>query len=106
MGGDSIISIQVVSRARQAGIHFTPKQLFQHQTVQSLAAVAATGAAALEIDQGASQRAGAVAADPGAVLRTRHADTPALEPVGAAQARRTPAGASTGAGPASAGAAS
>ncbi|MFJ2545441.1 non-ribosomal peptide synthase/polyketide synthase [Pseudomonas sp. NPDC087612] len=52
LGGDSIISIQVVSRARQAGIHFTPKQLFQHQTVQSLAAVAATGAAALEIDQG------------------------------------------------------
>jgi aryl carrier-like protein len=26
--------VQVVSRARQAGIRFTPKQLFQHQTVQ------------------------------------------------------------------------
>ncbi|WP_346098914.1 condensation domain-containing protein, partial [Pseudomonas veronii] len=39
-GGDSIISIQVVSRARSAGIHFTAKALFQHQTVRSLARVA------------------------------------------------------------------
>ena len=41
LGGDSILSIQVVSRARQQGIHFTPRDLFQHQTVQTLAAVAA-----------------------------------------------------------------
>ncbi|AVJ23688.1 MULTISPECIES: non-ribosomal peptide synthetase [Pseudomonas] len=40
LGGDSILSIQVVSRARQVGIHFSPRDLFQHQTVQSLAAVA------------------------------------------------------------------
>ncbi|WP_421548355.1 non-ribosomal peptide synthetase [Pseudomonas sp. QD4] len=40
LGGDSILSIQVVSRARQLGIHFSPRDLFQHQTVQTLAAVA------------------------------------------------------------------
>ncbi|AZC27739.1 non-ribosomal peptide synthetase [Pseudomonas sessilinigenes] len=40
LGGDSILSIQVVSRARQLGIHFTPRDLFQHQTVQTLARVA------------------------------------------------------------------
>ncbi len=40
LGGDSILSIQVVSRARQLGIHFTPRELFQHQTVQTLAAAA------------------------------------------------------------------
>ena len=40
LGGDSIISIQLVSRARQNGIHFTPKDLFQHQTVEHLASVA------------------------------------------------------------------
>lgn len=40
LGGDSIISIQVVSRARQTGIQFTPKELFQHQTVQGLARIA------------------------------------------------------------------
>ncbi|MDX9678827.1 non-ribosomal peptide synthase/polyketide synthase [Pseudomonas zeae] len=41
LGGDSIISIQLVSRARQQGIRFTPKDLFQQQTVQKLAAVVA-----------------------------------------------------------------
>jgi aryl carrier-like protein len=40
LGGDSIISIQVVSRARQAGIRISPRDLFQHQTVRSLALVA------------------------------------------------------------------
>jgi amino acid adenylation domain-containing protein len=39
LGGDSIISIQLVSRARQNGIHFTPKDLFQYQTIQQLASV-------------------------------------------------------------------
>ncbi|NWD26683.1 amino acid adenylation domain-containing protein, partial [Pseudomonas yamanorum] len=53
LGGDSIISIQVVGRARQAGIHFTPKELFQYQTVQSLAGVARLGQAGQHIDQGA-----------------------------------------------------
>ncbi len=40
LGGDSIVSLQVVGKARQAGVQFTPKQLFQHQTVQGLATVA------------------------------------------------------------------
>ncbi|TBV12878.1 non-ribosomal peptide synthase/polyketide synthase, partial [Stutzerimonas kirkiae] len=53
LGGDSIISIQVVSRARQMGIGFTPKELFQHQTVQGLASVAKRGEeGGLRIDQG------------------------------------------------------
>ena len=41
LGGDSIISIQLVSRARQAGLVITPRAVFQHQTVEALAAVAA-----------------------------------------------------------------
>lgn len=41
LGGDSILSIQIVSRAAQAGLKLTPKQLFQHQSVSELAAVAA-----------------------------------------------------------------
>ncbi|EIK94329.1 non-ribosomal peptide synthetase [Pseudomonas sp. M47T1] len=40
LGGDSIISIQVVSRAREAGLHLTPKDVFQHQRLQQLAAQA------------------------------------------------------------------
>ncbi len=39
VGGDSILCIQVVARARQAGLHLTPKQVFQHQTIAELAAV-------------------------------------------------------------------
>src|SRR5260370_1066671 len=37
LGGDSILSIQVVSRARQAGLNLMPRDLFLHQTVASLA---------------------------------------------------------------------
>jgi len=40
LGGDSIISIQLVSRARQAGLIITPRAVFQHQTVEALAATA------------------------------------------------------------------
>ncbi|WP_447739002.1 non-ribosomal peptide synthase/polyketide synthase [Pseudomonas laurentiana] len=52
LGGDSIISLQVVSRARQQGIQFTPKELFEHQTVQALAWVARREDNPL-VDQGA-----------------------------------------------------
>ena len=37
LGGDSIMSIQLVSRARKAGLELTPRLVFQHQTVAALA---------------------------------------------------------------------
>ncbi|MCA1559764.1 MAG: condensation domain-containing protein [Acidobacteria bacterium] len=43
-GGDSISSIQLVSRARQAGFVFTPRDVFRHRTVAQLAQVATTAA--------------------------------------------------------------
>ncbi|MGW4739725.1 amino acid adenylation domain-containing protein [Nocardia xishanensis] len=43
-GGDSILSIQLVSRARAAGISFTPQDVFEHRTVAGLARVAVVGA--------------------------------------------------------------
>ena len=52
LGGDSIISIQVVSRLRNAGVHISPRDLFAHQTVQSLASVARQGGRTLQIPQG------------------------------------------------------
>jgi amino acid adenylation domain-containing protein len=42
LGGDSIISMQIIAKANQAGLKLTPKQLFQHQTIAELAAVAGT----------------------------------------------------------------
>jgi amino acid adenylation domain-containing protein/non-ribosomal peptide synthase protein (TIGR01720 family)/FkbM family methyltransferase len=40
LGGDSIMSIQLVSRARRAGLELTPRDVFQHPTIEGLAAVA------------------------------------------------------------------
>jgi non-ribosomal peptide synthase protein (TIGR01720 family) len=40
LGGDSILSIQVVARAHQAGLHLSPRLLFQHQTIAELARAA------------------------------------------------------------------
>ncbi|WP_439862472.1 amino acid adenylation domain-containing protein [Pseudomonas antarctica] len=51
LGGDSIISIQVVSRARQAGIRLNPRDLFQYQSIRSLAPVATREQASV-VDQG------------------------------------------------------
>ncbi|MFH8791145.1 amino acid adenylation domain-containing protein [Streptomyces sp. NPDC017941] len=40
VGGDSIRSIQVVSRARAQGVEVTPRQIFEHRTVVDLAETA------------------------------------------------------------------
>ena len=40
IGGNSILSIQMINRATQAGLRLTPKQLWQHQTIAELARVA------------------------------------------------------------------
>jgi non-ribosomal peptide synthase protein (TIGR01720 family) len=42
LGGDSILSIQIGFRSRKVGLHFTVQQLFRHQTIAELAAVATT----------------------------------------------------------------
>ncbi|GAA2973376.1 non-ribosomal peptide synthetase [Actinokineospora diospyrosa] len=46
LGGDSIISMQLVARARAAGIRFTTRQVFEARTIAALAAIAEFGAAA------------------------------------------------------------
>ncbi|MEU3030633.1 non-ribosomal peptide synthase/polyketide synthase [Streptomyces incarnatus] len=47
LGGDSILSIQVVSRARAAGLTLTPRDLFRHPTVAELAAADGSSAPAV-----------------------------------------------------------
>ena len=39
LGGDSIVSLQTVPRARHAGLYLTTKDLFRHQTIAELAPV-------------------------------------------------------------------
>ncbi|HEX6346257.1 amino acid adenylation domain-containing protein [Umezawaea sp.] len=52
LGGDSIVSIQVVSRARQAGYGLVPRDLFSHPTVAALAAAVPAAATAETTPQG------------------------------------------------------
>ncbi|ANY86828.1 MULTISPECIES: non-ribosomal peptide synthetase [Pseudomonas putida group] len=54
LGGDSIIAIQVVSRARQAGLRLSPADVFKHQTLRDLAQ-AVEQAPLLQIEQGPLQ---------------------------------------------------
>ncbi|MHC8406521.1 amino acid adenylation domain-containing protein [Pseudomonas sp. TMB3-21] len=60
LGGDSIVAMQVVSRARQAGIVLSPKDLFQHQVIRSLAQAARSDDQPL-FDQGPASGAVALA---------------------------------------------
>ncbi|GER91651.1 hypothetical protein KDW_58130 [Dictyobacter vulcani] len=39
LGGDSILSIQIIGRASQLGLRLTPKLIFQYQTIEQLCAV-------------------------------------------------------------------
>ncbi|ODU06953.1 MAG: hypothetical protein ABS81_03050 [Pseudonocardia sp. SCN 72-86] len=47
LGGDSIVSIQLVTRARGAGLRFTPRAVFESRTVAALAAVAEAATATI-----------------------------------------------------------
>ncbi|MGX7824529.1 amino acid adenylation domain-containing protein [Actinokineospora sp. 24-640] len=57
LGGDSIVSIQLVGRARKAGLVLTPREVFQHKTPAALALVA-------------DSADGAVAEDPSSAVGT------------------------------------
>jgi non-ribosomal peptide synthase protein (TIGR01720 family) len=51
LGGDSVLAIQIIAKAGRAGLHLTPQQIFQHQTVAEMAAVAKR-AQPVEAEQG------------------------------------------------------
>jgi amino acid adenylation domain-containing protein/non-ribosomal peptide synthase protein (TIGR01720 family)/FkbM family methyltransferase len=51
LGGDSILSLQIIAKANEAGLGLIPKQLFQHQNIAELAAVARTDVM-IEAEQG------------------------------------------------------
>lgn len=42
LGGDSILSLQLITQARRAGLELAPRQLFQYQAIAELANVATT----------------------------------------------------------------
>ncbi|MEJ2866090.1 amino acid adenylation domain-containing protein [Actinomycetospora flava] len=69
VGGDSILSVSLVVRARAAGLEITPRQIFTHRTVAALAGVAtareetADESVAVEIDDTARAALGALGDD-------------------------------------------
>ncbi|HYH44326.1 MAG TPA: amino acid adenylation domain-containing protein, partial [Thermoanaerobaculia bacterium] len=54
LGGDSILSLQVVARALQAGLRLSPRDVFQHQTIAELARVAAAATESPELLESAA----------------------------------------------------
>ncbi|MEH2299318.1 MAG: condensation domain-containing protein [Nostoc sp.] len=52
LGGDSIISIQIIARAHQAGLQITNKQLFQYQNIAELAIATANTTISIVAEQG------------------------------------------------------
>src|SRR5262249_25648324 len=46
LGGDSVQAIQISVQINEAGLHFTPKQLFKTQTIAELAAILDTSSPA------------------------------------------------------------
>jgi amino acid adenylation domain-containing protein/non-ribosomal peptide synthase protein (TIGR01720 family) len=53
LGGDSILALQLVSRARQAGVIINLRDVFEQETIESLAAVSQSqGAAVVVADDG------------------------------------------------------
>jgi amino acid adenylation domain-containing protein/non-ribosomal peptide synthase protein (TIGR01720 family) len=62
LGGDSILSIQIVARVNQAGLKLSPKLLFRHQTIAELSQVTTASVAATLAHQGLA--AGRVALTP------------------------------------------
>ncbi|MPY58391.1 non-ribosomal peptide synthetase [Streptomyces spongiae] len=51
VGGDSIRSIQVVSRARAQGVEVTPRQIFERRTVAELATVATSAGTGVVLEE-------------------------------------------------------
>ncbi|MEU8610120.1 amino acid adenylation domain-containing protein, partial [Actinoplanes sp. NPDC048791] len=52
IGGDSISSIAVAGRARKAGLHVTPRDVFRRRTVQALAAALPAATVEVRTDSG------------------------------------------------------
>ncbi|SOD62618.1 non-ribosomal peptide synthase domain TIGR01720/amino acid adenylation domain-containing protein [Streptomyces zhaozhouensis] len=64
LGGDSIMSIQLVSRARAVGLVVTPKQIFEQKTVAAIAPLVTTVGVAARPDAGEDTGRGPVPTTP------------------------------------------
>jgi aryl carrier-like protein len=72
LGGDSILALQVVARARQAGLALQPRQLFQHPSIARLAA----SLSPVPHPPAEGEGAAAIALGPDTVVRLASAEPP------------------------------
>ena len=70
LGGDSILSLQIVARCREAGLRLLPRQIFEYQTIAELAPHVVPES---EANDGADQHAITGALAPGPIQRWFHA---------------------------------
>jgi hypothetical protein len=79
LGGDSMLSLQVVTRAQERGIPFALQQVYRHQTVAGLArALAEEGVAAPRAGAETAAKAGAEAGTEEAELARMLAEIEAI----------------------------
>ncbi|HZI56986.1 MAG TPA: condensation domain-containing protein, partial [Verrucomicrobiae bacterium] len=64
LGGDSILSIQLVSRARKAGLVLAPRDIFQYQTPEALALAATPLIPSVNISSSSIDEVGTVPSTP------------------------------------------
>ncbi|MGE6735174.1 amino acid adenylation domain-containing protein, partial [Streptomyces sp. NPDC059900] len=92
LGGDSILSIQLVAAARKAGLGLTPRDVFKHRTPARLALVAAPAAAAVPAEP---SDAGTGTVPPGPITRWLLEQGGPVDGFNQSVLVRTPAGATT-----------
>jgi NAD(P)-dependent dehydrogenase (short-subunit alcohol dehydrogenase family) len=78
LGGDSVLSLRIVAEANEAGLRLTPRQLFEHNTIAALAAVAGVDQRA-PIEPVQAQPASPVEAEPAAAFPAARLDQKNLD---------------------------
>ncbi|MGW9266472.1 amino acid adenylation domain-containing protein, partial [Gordonia terrae] len=76
LGGDSIMSIQLASAARAAGVDLSPREIFEHRTIRGMAAAADDDAARLPMLEESSAGTGPVTVSPVVHWMIEHASAP------------------------------
>ncbi|WYY18776.1 non-ribosomal peptide synthase/polyketide synthase [Gordonia malaquae] len=77
LGGDSIMSIQLASAARAAGLDLSPREIFEHRTVRDMAVAVGAGAAvAPMLPELPGAGRGAAVIPPVVSWMIEHAETP------------------------------
>ena len=88
LGGDSILSIQIVARANQAGLKLAPKLIFRHQTIAELSPLHRSRGCVNGVTR-TCHRPDSTDSDSTLLLRAANGRAASLQPVGAVGSETT-----------------